>query len=64
MLVREKIKKIVANACISAVESNKLEKADMPEIKIEYPKEERFGDYASSFATIPIKDLLSEIVKE
>lgn len=50
MLVRDKIKNIVTDACISAVKSKKLKETDLPEIKIEYPKEERFGDYASSFA--------------
>lgn len=50
MLIREKIKDIVSLALCSAIDANKLEKADFPEIKIEYPREESFGDYASSFA--------------
>ncbi|MFH0976759.1 MAG: arginine--tRNA ligase [Spirochaetota bacterium] len=50
MLIREKIKDIVSAAVYSAIESNKLENAGFNEIKIEYPKEESFGDYASSFA--------------
>jgi arginyl-tRNA synthetase len=50
LLIREKIKEIVAAAVKSAIKSDKLEKADFPEIKIDYPKEESFGDYASSFA--------------
>ena len=50
MLIREKIKDIVSHALRAAIDANKLEKADFPEIKIEYPREESFGDYASSFA--------------
>jgi arginyl-tRNA synthetase len=50
LLIREKIKEIVSNSVNSAIEAGKLEKAGFHEVKIEYPKEESFGDYASSFA--------------
>lgn len=50
MLTRERIKQIVANSVNAAIEAGKLERAEFPDIKIEYPKEESFGDYASSFA--------------
>ncbi|MBN2040419.1 MAG: arginine--tRNA ligase [Spirochaetes bacterium] len=50
MLVRDEVKNIITKACESAVNANKLENTGLPEIRIEYPKEERFGDYASSFA--------------
>jgi arginyl-tRNA synthetase len=49
-LIREIISKIFIDAIKSAIESGKLDKIDYPEIKIEYPREEQFGDYASSFA--------------
>lgn len=50
MLVREKIKNIINSAFNTSIESGKLENAEFPEIKIEYPRDESFGDYASSFA--------------
>ncbi len=53
-MIRERIKNIVKEAVKSAIDSNKLGKsdspADFPEVKIDYPREEHFGDYSSSFA--------------
>jgi arginyl-tRNA synthetase len=70
LLIREKIKEIVITAVNAAIESNKLEEADFPEVKIDYPKEESFGDYASSFALESAKLLkkspmvIGDILKE
>ena len=50
MLIKEIIAEIVRNSLNSAVKSGMLDEADFPKIKIEYPKEERFGDYAAPLA--------------
>lgn len=50
MLIRELIEDIARNALAKAVKDNQLIEADYPAIKIEYPREEKFGDYAIPFA--------------
>ncbi len=50
MLIRDQIVDIARNALKSAVKDNKFTDAEFPEIKVEYPREEKFGDYALPFA--------------
>ena len=50
MLIREKIEEIVTGALRNAVRDKKLSDAEFPRVKIEYPREEKFGDYAVPFA--------------
>ncbi len=50
MLIRDRIADIAGKALRSAVEDGRLADVDYPGLKIEYPREERFGDYALPFA--------------
>jgi arginyl-tRNA synthetase len=50
MVLRDEIQKIVQSALIQAVKDGKLPQADYPPIKIEYPKDESFGDYSTPVA--------------
>jgi arginyl-tRNA synthetase len=47
---REELFDILINAQKAAVENGELPDSDYPEIKIEYPREAKFGDYATPFA--------------
>ncbi len=50
MLIRDIIGDIALKALQNAVKNGSLADADYPKLKIEYPREERFGDYALPFA--------------
>lgn len=49
-VLKEIITDIVKDALESAVRDGKLPSAEYPQIKIEYPKDDKFGDYASPIA--------------
>jgi arginyl-tRNA synthetase len=48
--IREELFDILINAQKAAVENGELPDCNYPEIKIEYPRESKFGDYATPFA--------------
>jgi len=48
--IREELHHILSKAQKAAVEKGELPDCDYPEIKIEYPREAKFGDYATPFA--------------
>ena len=51
MTVRDRIQEIITEAINTAVAKNELpSSSDLPSIKVEYPREEKFGDYATPFA--------------
>ncbi len=50
MYERTKIYYIINDAIEAAVKNGDLPEAECPEPKIEYPKEKKFGDYATPFA--------------
>ncbi len=50
MLIKEKIKNIIEEALNKAQIDNKIAEIPLPEIKIEYPREDKFGDYSTPFA--------------
>ncbi|MDY6969555.1 MAG: arginine--tRNA ligase [Spirochaetota bacterium] len=50
MIIKDQIKEIVENSLEKAIKENKFAPLDFPEVKIEYPKEEKFGDYATALA--------------
>jgi arginyl-tRNA synthetase len=50
MHIREIIKDIFIKSLKSAIAADLLEKAEYPDVKIFYPREEHFGDYTSAFA--------------
>lgn len=50
MVLRDEIYEIVNSALIKAVDEGKLPRTEYPPIKIEYPKEEAFGDYSTPIA--------------
>lgn len=48
--IREELLNILINAKNAAIEAGELPDCDYPDIKIEYPKEAKFGDYSTPFA--------------
>ena len=50
MDIREELLDILRKAQKTAVEKGELPDSDYPDIKIEYPREAKFGDYATPFA--------------
>jgi arginyl-tRNA synthetase len=50
MVLRDEIQDIVRSALIKAVDDGKLPRMEYPLIKIEYPKDEAFGDYSTPIA--------------
>jgi arginyl-tRNA synthetase len=50
MILRDEIQSLVEEALENAIKEGKLPAGDYPKIKIEYPKEEKFGDYATPVA--------------
>jgi arginyl-tRNA synthetase len=49
-VLKEIITDIVKDALESAIRENRIPAAEYPQIKIEYPKDEKFGDYATPIA--------------
>ena len=50
MVLKEIITDIVREALEGAVRDGELPSAEYPQIKIEYPKDDKFGDYATPIA--------------
>jgi arginyl-tRNA synthetase len=50
MVVKEEIWSLVKEALDAAVSAGALPRADYPAVKVEYPKDEKFGDYSSPIA--------------
>lgn len=50
MIVKNEIVKLFENAIEEAAREGRIPDGQRPQVKIEYPKEERFGDYSSPFA--------------
>jgi arginyl-tRNA synthetase len=50
--MRDKIKKYIEDALLRLQKKNKLPVFDLPEIEVDYPKNEKFGDYATNAALI------------
>ncbi len=50
MNIREQLLDIIINSRNKAIEAGELPEYDYPEIKIEYPKDTKFGDYSTPFA--------------
>ena len=50
MNIREQLLDIIINSRNKAIEDGELPEYDYPEIKIEYPKDTKFGDYSTPFA--------------
>lgn len=50
MIIREELFDILVNAKNAAIKAGELPDYNYPEIKIEYPKEAKFGDYSTPFA--------------
>ncbi len=50
MNIREQLLDIIIISLKKAIESGELPEYDYPEIKIEYPKDTKFGDYSTPFA--------------
>ena len=50
MVLKEEMFSIVSNARACAIRDGKLPEGDYPQVKIEFPKEEKFGDYSSPVA--------------
>ncbi len=49
MILKDKIAEILEQAYREAVKNGRLDMGDNPPIKIEYPREEKFGDYSTPF---------------
>lgn len=50
MTLKERIKSILAESLKEAVADGKLPDAEFPPLRLEYPKEQKLGDYATPFA--------------
>ena len=49
-MLRDRLVELLENSLQNAVDDKKIEDVDLPSIKIEYPKDEQLGDYATPFA--------------
>ena len=49
-VLKEEISRIIESALQSAIKDGKLPEAAYPPVKIEYPKDEKFGDYSTPVA--------------
>ena len=47
---KDLVYKIVSEAVEKAISDGKIPGGNYPDIKIEYPREEKFGDYSTPFA--------------
>ncbi|MBN1499645.1 MAG: arginine--tRNA ligase [Spirochaetes bacterium] len=50
MLIKETVKNIISESVAAAQKDGKIPELPLPEIKIEYPREDKFGDYSTPFA--------------
>jgi len=50
MNLKDRIQKIVEESINTAVKEGKIPSGELPEPKIEYPREAQFGDYSTPFA--------------
>jgi arginyl-tRNA synthetase len=50
VILREEIRTIVEKSLEMAIAQEKLPRGDYPDVKIEYPREDKFGDYSTPFA--------------
>ncbi|MFW5808229.1 MAG: arginine--tRNA ligase [Spirochaetota bacterium] len=51
ILTKWAVRDVIRDAIYKAVETGRIShEGELPDIKVEYPKEERFGDYATPFA--------------
>ena len=50
MNIKDKIYNIIRDCIQKAIAEGKLPEADYPEIKVEYPRESKFGDYSTPIA--------------
>ena len=57
MTLKEKIKTILNESLNNAIADGSLPQADLPAFRIEYPKEQKLGDYACPFAMEAAKNL-------
>jgi len=48
--VKDEIEQLIRESLQSAIRDGKLPDAELPFVKVEYPKDERFGDYATPIA--------------
>lgn len=74
MIIRDLIAEIIEKSLTRAVSDRKVDAIDYPKIKIEFTKEEKFGDYATPFALesarllrkspIDIGNILREYIEE
>lgn len=74
MIIRDLIAGIIEKSLTRAVSDKKVDAIDYPKIKVEFTKEEKFGDYATPFALesarllrkspIDIGNILKEYIEE
>ena len=50
MIFKEELSRIIRSAIEKSARDGKLPLEDVPAVKVEYPKDEKFGDYATPFA--------------
>jgi len=50
LIIKEKIESIVVESINKAIDDKRIDIPKVSEVKIEYPKDEKFGDYSTPFA--------------
>ncbi|HPA73595.1 MAG TPA: arginine--tRNA ligase, partial [Spirochaetota bacterium] len=50
MIFKEELSRIIRSAIEKSARDGKLALETVPAVKVEYPKDEKFGDYATPFA--------------
>lgn len=50
MIIKDRIKEIIENSLKSALQDGKMDGGSFPPVKVEYPREEKFGDYSTPIA--------------
>jgi arginyl-tRNA synthetase len=61
--MKEEIRKVVEKALIELKNQEKWSAFDMPEIEVDYPKDEQFGDYTTNISMILAKNLKTSPLK-
>jgi arginyl-tRNA synthetase len=62
-MTRKKIVKLIKKSIKELQKEKKLPDFDIPEIKIEYPKEKAYGDYSTNIAMVIAKDIKKSPLK-
>ena len=50
LIIKEKIESIIVESINKAIDDKRIDIPPVTDVKVEYPKDEKFGDYSTPFA--------------